>query len=98
MAHALLMLYLFTKKVGSLRPYHVGHTTLRAIVGALVMILPISGLLFILKDVVPPGAVGYLIRVVAAALAGGGVYFLVLAFYGRGRTGLAPTSAPQTIR
>jgi hypothetical protein len=56
----------------------VGHTTLLALVAAIVMALPIIGILFILKDVVPPGAVGYLIRTVAAALAGGGVYFLLL--------------------
>lgn len=78
MAHALLMLYLFTRKVGSLRPHRVGHTTLLALAAAIVMTLPIIGILFILKDVVPPGAVGYLIRTVAAALAGGGVYFLLL--------------------
>lgn len=78
MAHALLMLTLFTRKVGSLRPYRIGRTTLVALVAAVVMALPILGSLAMLKDVVPPGAVGYLIRTVAAALAGGGIYFLLL--------------------
>lgn len=78
MAHALLMLYLFTHKVGSLRPYRVGHTTVMAFVAATVMVFPIAGTLFVLKDVVPQGSVGYLLRTAAATITGGGVYLLVL--------------------
>jgi len=44
-AHALLMLYLFTHKVGSLRPHNVGRTTWLALSASLVMSLPIWGTL-----------------------------------------------------
>lgn len=77
-AHALLMLYLFTHKVGSLRPYRVGHTVLMALVAASVMAFPILGTLSALERIVPPGAMGYAIRTAAAALIGGLTYFVLL--------------------
>ncbi len=78
MAHALLMLYLFTHKVGSLGPHHVGRTTLSAFGASIVMAIPVLITLAALKNVVPPGAVGYLIRVLAAGGVGGGTYLLLL--------------------
>ncbi len=80
MAHALLMLYLFTRKVGSLRSYRIGRTTLAALGAAALMSAPVALMLAALKDIVPPGALGYLIRVLAAGLAGGIVYLVALRF------------------
>ncbi len=78
MSHALLMLYLFTRKVGSLHPYRVGQTTLASLVAGSLMALPVALLLAALKAVVPAAALGYLIRVVVASGAGTGVYFGLL--------------------
>lgn len=78
MAHALLMLYLFSRKVGSLRTYRVGRTTLAALGASMVMVVPVVLTLVALKDIVPSGAPGYLIRVLAAGVAGGAVYLVAL--------------------
>jgi putative peptidoglycan lipid II flippase len=78
MAHALLMLYLFTRKVGSLRPHHVGQTTLSALGASIVMAIPVMITLLVLKSSVPAGAWGYLIRVLAASGVGGSTYLLLL--------------------
>lgn len=80
MAHALLMLYLFSRKVGSLRTYRIRRTSLAAVSASILMVAPVLLMLSALKDVVPPGAVGYLIRVLAAVLAGGTVYLVALRF------------------
>ncbi|MEJ5309459.1 MAG: murein biosynthesis integral membrane protein MurJ [Anaerolineae bacterium] len=80
MAHALLMLYLFTRKVGSLRSYRIGRTTLAALGAAAIMSAPVALMLAALKDVVPPGALGYLARTLAAAVAGGASYLVALRF------------------
>lgn len=82
MAHALLMLYLFTRKVGSLRPYHVQRTTVLALAASAAMSLPMWGVLTVLEPVVPGGSLGYLIRIAAAAGAGGLVYLLLLNLVG----------------
>ena len=78
MAHALLMLYLFTRKVGELGPYHIGRTTLLSLAASIVMALSIAGTLFVLRDIVPAGSFGSLIRVLAASGVGGVVYLLLL--------------------
>jgi putative peptidoglycan lipid II flippase len=80
MAHALLMLYLFSRKVGSLRPYRIRRTTLAALGASLLMVIPVALTLSVLRDVVPAGALGYLIRVLAAGGAGGIAYLIVLRF------------------
>jgi putative peptidoglycan lipid II flippase len=78
--HALLMLFLFVRRIGSLRPYYVWRTTLIAIGASAVMALPLKGILHVLSDVVPPGSLGYLIRIVTASGVGGAVYLLILRF------------------
>ena len=80
MAHALLMLYLFSRKVGSLRSYRIGRTTLAALGASAIMSAPVALMLSVLKDVVPPGALGYLIRVLAAGAVGGLTYLITLRF------------------
>ncbi len=77
MAHALLMLVLFTRKVGSLSPYRVGRTTLLALGASVAMALPMLGILHGLQPLVPTGSLGYLMRI-AAATAGGALIYLVL--------------------
>jgi putative peptidoglycan lipid II flippase len=77
-AHALLMLFLFTRKVGSLTPYRVGHTTLIASGASAAMALPMLGILRALGDLVPAGSLGYLIRIGAATAGGGLVYLAIL--------------------
>jgi putative peptidoglycan lipid II flippase len=76
--HALLMLFLFVRRIGSLRPYHVWRTSLIALGASAVMALPILGILHWLRGAVPAGSVGYLIRIVAASGVGGVVYLLIL--------------------
>jgi len=80
MAHALLMLYLFSRKVGSLRSYRVGKTTLAALGASAIMIAPVALTLLALKNAVPPGALGYLIRTLVAGAAGGASYLIALRF------------------
>lgn len=81
-AHAMLMLFLFTRKVGSLKPHRVGHTVLVATLACLVMALPVWGVMQGLAPWVPKGSVGYLIRIVAATGAGIGVYLVLLKLLG----------------
>lgn len=80
--HALLMLYLFTRKIGELKTYGLGRTTLRALVASTVMAVPIALLLFVLKDSVPAGTVGYLIRLSISGGCGALVYLLMLRWLG----------------
>ncbi len=82
MVHALLMLYLFTRQVGSLRSYAVGRTTWMALSASLVMAVPTAVTLFLLKPVVPDGSVGYLVRVCAAGGVGALVYLITLRWMG----------------
>lgn len=49
-AHALLMLYLYSRMVRSLRPYGVGRTTLIALLASLIMALPLVGTSNLLAD------------------------------------------------
>ena len=74
MAHALLMLYFFSRKVGSLRTYRIRRTSLAAIGASILMAAPVALMLSALKGVVPAGAFGYLIRVLAAGAVGIMVY------------------------
>jgi putative peptidoglycan lipid II flippase len=76
--HALLMLFLFVRRIGSLRPYYVWRTALIAMGASAVMALPLMGILHVLRDVVPVGSVGYLIRIVTASGFGGAIYLLIL--------------------
>jgi len=78
MAHALVMLYLFTHKVGSLAPYGMGRTTLVALGAAIVMALPVMGLMSLLRNYVPAGSWGYLIRTLAGAVVGASTYLILL--------------------
>ncbi|MDF1515617.1 MAG: murein biosynthesis integral membrane protein MurJ [Anaerolineae bacterium] len=78
MLHALLMLYLFTHRIGSLKPYHVWRTAFIAFGASVVMTLPVMGILYVLRDLVPPGSWGYLIRIIAASSAGCVIYILLL--------------------
>ena len=78
MAHALLMLFLFTRKVGSLAPYRVGHTTLIALGASAAMALPMVGILRGLEALVPSGSLGYLLRIGAATIGGGLIYLALL--------------------
>ena len=78
MAHALLMLLLFTRKVGDLRPYRVGHTTLIALGASLAMIIPMLVLLRGLEPLVPSGSLGYLMRIGATTGGGALVYFALM--------------------
>jgi len=80
MAHALLMLYFFSRKVGSLRTYRIRRTSLAAIGASVLMVVPVMLVLATLRGVVPAGALGYLIRVLAASLAGITVYLGALRF------------------
>jgi CBS-domain-containing membrane protein len=76
-AHALLMLYLFTQRIGSLAPYQVGHTVLVASGAAVAMALPIYSLSTGLQPLLPSGSIGILIRVLAAGGLGG-IFYLAL--------------------
>lgn len=80
--HALLMLYLFTRKVGSLRPYRVGETTLLALGVSLLMALPIMGVLALLDPIAPAGSLGNFLRIAAGGLTGAGFYLLALRMLG----------------
>jgi putative peptidoglycan lipid II flippase len=82
MAHAILMLFLFTRRVGSLAPYGLGRTTLVALGASLAMPLPMIGVLRLLAPRVPAGSVGYLIRIACATLVGGLIYLLMLQLFG----------------
>ncbi len=76
--HALLMLLLFVRRIGSLKPYHVWRTALIAIGASAIMALPLMGILHVLRDVVPTGSLGYLIRIVIASGVGGAIYLFIL--------------------
>jgi putative peptidoglycan lipid II flippase len=76
-AHALLMLYLFTRKVGSLKPYKVGRTATIALGASVVMTLPVWGILHWLEPLALGGSLGYLVRI-ASATSGGILVYLVL--------------------
>jgi len=78
--HALLMLYLFVRRIGSLRPYRVWRTTLIAIGASGVMALSLVGVLQVLRDIVPSGSLGHLIRITVASGVGGAIYLLILRF------------------
>ncbi len=102
-AHALLMLYLFTRKVGSLNPYGLGRTTSISLAASVVMTLPVWGILQGLESLALMGSLGYLIRIVAATGGGIVVYLLLLRLLGveeltlirlalSSRTSLAPRS------
>ncbi|MHB1319090.1 MAG: murein biosynthesis integral membrane protein MurJ [Anaerolineae bacterium] len=82
MAHALLMLLLFTRKVGSLASYRLGHTTLIALGASLAMILPMLGVLRGLEPLVPSGSLGYLMRIAAATSVGALIYFALMRLLG----------------
>lgn len=82
MAHALLMLYLFTRKVGSLKPYGIGRTTIISVLASVAMILPMMGVLDGLLPYVPAGSLGYLIRIMAATACGCLIYFFLLRLFG----------------
>ena len=75
------MLFLFIRRIGSLKPYHVWRTALIAIAASAVMALPLMGVLRLLRDIVPSGSLGYLIRIVVASGVGGAIYLLILALY-----------------
>jgi len=77
-AHALWMLYLFTRKVGSLRPHRIERATLAALGASLVMAVPIVIVLLVLENRVPAGAWGYLIRIFTAGIAGLSIYLFLL--------------------
>ena len=77
-AHALLMLYLFTRRIGSLAPYRVGHTVLIASGAAAAMALPTYSLSTGLQPLVPPGSLGVLIRVATAGGLGAVFYIALL--------------------
>jgi putative peptidoglycan lipid II flippase len=76
-AHALLMLVLFVRRIGGLRPYRLGHTALIASGAAVAMALPTYSLSNGLQPLVPSGSLGLLIRVVAAGGLGA-VFYLAL--------------------
>lgn len=81
-AHALLMLALFSRKVGSLSGYHIRGAAWRSLVASAAMAAPMALTLALLKDVVPAGAIGYAIRLAAASLLGGAVYLGLLWWMG----------------
>lgn len=81
-AHALLMLYVFTRKVGSLGPHGLGRTIIISLGAALAMILPMQVVLQSLAPVVPAGSLGYLIRILAATGIGGLIYLGLLKLLG----------------
>jgi putative peptidoglycan lipid II flippase len=81
-AHALLMLYLFTRKVGGLGPYRVGRTTFVALGASLAMAFPVFGIQRALASMVPSGSLGYLIRIGAATAGGALIYWLLLRLLG----------------
>ncbi len=76
--HALWMLHLFTRKVGSLRPHRIERDAAAAFGASLMMAIPMVIALLGLEQHVPAGALGYLIRICAAGTAGLGSYFFLL--------------------
>ncbi len=81
-AHALLMLYLFNRKVGSLRPYRVGETTLLALGASLVMALPVIGVVVWIAPLLPAGTWGYLLCILLGGGVGAICYLLLLRLMG----------------
>lgn len=81
-AHALLMLYLFVRKVGGLTPYRVGRTTFVALGASMAMAVPVLVIQRLLAPVVPSGSIGYLIRIVVSSGVGVLVYALLLRWLG----------------
>ena len=78
MAHALLMLYLFNRKVGTLRPYGVGRTTLYAAAASLIMALPLAGMQLLTKTLRLQGSPGVLAQVLLAGGVGAVLYLLLM--------------------
>ncbi|TFG73190.1 MAG: murein biosynthesis integral membrane protein MurJ [Anaerolineales bacterium] len=76
--HAILMLVLFNRRIGSLKPYHVWRTAWIALAASGVMALPLVGILRLLRDIGSSGSLGYLIRIFVASGVGGAVYLLIL--------------------
>lgn len=78
MAHALLMLALFHRQVGSLRPYRVGRTTWLALLAATAMTLPMAGLRLLLQSGALGGMSGFLLEVVVPGGVGALLYLWLI--------------------
>ncbi len=98
MAHALLMLLLFTRKVGNLRPYRVGHTTLTALGASLAMILPMLAILRVLEPLVPSGSLGCLLRIGAATGGGVLIYYALMRLLGVEEIGLIRQALKRKVQ
>lgn len=98
MAHALLMLLLFTRKVGNLRPYRVGHTTLTALGASLAMILPMLAILRVLEPLVPSGSLGCLLRIGAATAGGVLIYYALMRLLGVEEIGLIRQALKRKVQ
>ncbi|MBN1877524.1 MAG: murein biosynthesis integral membrane protein MurJ [Anaerolineae bacterium] len=81
-AHALLMLHLFTRKVGSLRPHAVVRTAGLSLIASVLMAVPLAGMWILTKDLAPPGLGGVFLRLVVSSLVGLSVYLLALRWMG----------------
>jgi putative peptidoglycan lipid II flippase len=77
-AHALLMLYLFTRKMGSLQRYSVARTSRLALTASFIMVLPVLGVRLLLEETSLEGLQIVLSQVVLAGGIGALVYVVVL--------------------
>jgi putative peptidoglycan lipid II flippase len=81
-AHALLMLYLFYKMVGSLKPYHVSRTTFLATLAALIAALVAWGSLTFLHPEPTDGFVEFLVQLIIPGGLGAAAYLGMLRLMG----------------
>ncbi|MBN1259866.1 MAG: murein biosynthesis integral membrane protein MurJ [Anaerolineae bacterium] len=77
-AHALAMLWLYNRKIGALGPYHVINTSLRALAAAVIMALPVAGIVWGLQQSGLKGTPAVLTQVVVAGGVGAVIYVLLL--------------------
>jgi putative peptidoglycan lipid II flippase len=76
--HALVMLYLFSRRVGTLRPYGVIKSSSSALVASLIMVVPVLATRALLSPLRVSGLPGVLTQVGASAVVGALVYLFVL--------------------
>ncbi len=80
--HALLMLALFVRRVGGLRPYGVTRTTCKSLLASLMMAGPSFAVLVGTRFLPLPGALGYLSRITLAGGVGVIIYLVVMRLLG----------------
>ncbi|MDY0019708.1 MAG: murein biosynthesis integral membrane protein MurJ, partial [Anaerolineae bacterium] len=76
--HALLMMALFSRKVGRLRAYGVLRPAILSIIASLLIAVPMAGLSFLVKRQGPGGSLGALLQVALGGGCGAVIYMLLM--------------------